>query len=135
MFVSSAFVNEVGLMDDDLFLYYEELDWCLRGRKYGWTYTYCPKALVYHKQGASINREKNSRGNSELSDYYAVRNRLLIARRYFAYTLLTLYPSFIKFIITRLFYRQYDRINMFFRILANPRRHYFEYKADRYEYT
>ena len=32
MFVRKTFIEEVGYMSEDYFLYFEELDWILRGR-------------------------------------------------------------------------------------------------------
>lgn len=52
MLVSRAFVREVGYMQEDYFLYFEEPDWAWRGRlrfKLG----YAPASVVYHKVGAS----------------------------------------------------------------------------------
>ncbi|MFD2602352.1 glycosyltransferase family 2 protein [Flavobacterium suzhouense] len=63
MFVPYTFLHDVGLLSEDYFLYYEELDWTYRARKKGWSIDWCPEAIVYHKEGASIGssyREKKS---------------------------------------------------------------------------
>lgn len=52
MLVSSAFVREVGYMQEDYFLYFEEPDWAWRGRQ-RFKLGYAPASLVYHKVGAS----------------------------------------------------------------------------------
>jgi GT2 family glycosyltransferase len=52
MLVSSQFVRDIGLLQEDYFLYYEEIDWALRARgrfKLG----YAPASCVFHKSGAS----------------------------------------------------------------------------------
>ena len=52
MLVSSQFVRDIGLLQEDYFLYYEEIDWALRARgrfKLG----YAPASHVFHKSGAS----------------------------------------------------------------------------------
>jgi len=64
MLVSRAFLADVGLMEEDYFLYFEELDWAERGRRvagqrrYG--LGYAPESFVYHKVGASIGSESRS---------------------------------------------------------------------------
>ena len=57
MFVKAGFVKEIGVMDENPFLYYEQLDWAIRGRRNGWEVGYCLDSHVYHKLGSST---KNS---------------------------------------------------------------------------
>ena len=54
LFVPKEFVEDVGLLEEDYFLYFEELDWIKRGKKRGWSLAYAPQAVVYHKEGATI---------------------------------------------------------------------------------
>jgi GT2 family glycosyltransferase len=124
MLVRKQFIKEVGIMEEDYFLYYEELDWAIRGSRKGWKLGFCPKARVYHKMGASINKENKS-GSSRMADFYSVRNRVLITRKYFPLALITLYPSFIKFIINRIRLKQFRRILMMLKILIAPEKQYF----------
>jgi len=46
-------VDEVGGLDEEFFLYGEDLDWCLRMRQQGWEVAYTPEVCVVHEQGAS----------------------------------------------------------------------------------
>lgn len=77
MMVPRKVMEEVGLMYDDYFLYYEELDWCYRVNKAGYQIVYVGQSLVHHKESVSTGR------NSPLKTYYLTRNRLLFARRNF----------------------------------------------------
>jgi GT2 family glycosyltransferase len=55
MLVSSRFIREIGLMQEDYFLYYEEADWAMRGIdrfKLG----FAPKSYVFHKSGANSSK-------------------------------------------------------------------------------
>lgn len=45
--------NEVGLMDEDYFLYFEETDFCLQAKRKGWQLWYVPESKIYHYIGAS----------------------------------------------------------------------------------
>lgn len=81
MLVSMEFVERVGLLNEDYFLYFEETDWAWRGRgcfRLGWA----PRSLVYHKVGGSIGTRTDPRRKSATCDYYALRNRLLFTRRF-----------------------------------------------------
>jgi len=82
MMVSSEFLETVGLMSEEYFLYYEELDWALRADgkfKLG----YAQDSIVYHKAGSSIGSSKNAVKRSLLSDYYLMSNRLKITKKFF----------------------------------------------------
>jgi N-acetylglucosaminyl-diphospho-decaprenol L-rhamnosyltransferase len=48
MMVRRAVLEEVGLLDDGYFLYYEETDFCLRARRAGWSCAYVPASRVVH---------------------------------------------------------------------------------------
>lgn len=46
-------IEQIGLMDDSLFMYSEETDWCLRFHKAGWTIHVDPLAEIVHLGGQS----------------------------------------------------------------------------------
>lgn len=81
MLVSRRFLERVGLMQDDYFLYFEELDWATRGRAQGFRLGYAPSSIVRHKEGASIGTSHRGPG-SILSMRYLSRNRLLFTTRF-----------------------------------------------------
>lgn len=45
--------EEIGLLDEGYFLYFEEADFCLRARKAGWKIWFVPESRVVHLEGAS----------------------------------------------------------------------------------
>ena len=49
-------IEEVGLLDEDFFMYYEDADWCYRMRKKGWKTYYFPFFEVTHCIGESDSR-------------------------------------------------------------------------------
>lgn len=87
MFVRKGFVDAVGLMAEDYFLYFEELDWAVRGRKKGFDLAYASEAIVYHKEGVSIGTGKGVT-RSQLAEYFGLRNKLLITVRFYPLALL-----------------------------------------------
>lgn len=64
-----------GLMSENYFLYYEELDWCERFRNAGKQIWFTGKTKVYHKESISVGKE------SALKTYFMNRNRLLFIRK------------------------------------------------------
>jgi GT2 family glycosyltransferase len=77
MLATSRFVREVGLLQEDYFLYYEEIDWALRGR-HKFTLAYAPRSYVFHKSGASSWKVLPS---FTTNLYY--RNRIRFVSRFF----------------------------------------------------
>src|SRR4029453_14242974 len=58
--------DEVGLFDEDFFMFSEETDWCFRFRQAGWSVWFFPGADVVHVGGASHGGrlfEENVRGH------------------------------------------------------------------------
>ncbi len=53
MMVRSKVINEVGLLDEDYFMYMEDLDWCFRFKEKGWKTFYIPSHTVIHLKGQS----------------------------------------------------------------------------------
>jgi GT2 family glycosyltransferase len=52
----TALFKDIGLFDDDFFAYYEDGDVSFRAQLAGWKIVYTPKAIAYHKQGATSNK-------------------------------------------------------------------------------
>lgn len=76
LFASAALVREIGMMSEDYFLYWEEVDWCARAAAAGHPNRYVPASRVWHKVGASLGAQ-----NSPVQIRYDARNRLLFYRR------------------------------------------------------
>jgi GT2 family glycosyltransferase len=47
------YLDDVGLFDERLFLYYEDMDLSWRGRERGWSYQYVPESVVRHVHAAT----------------------------------------------------------------------------------
>jgi GT2 family glycosyltransferase len=73
----------VGLLDEQYFLYTEELDWCFNARKAGWQIVAVPTATVKHHRGQS----SASTGTGSLTTALMVETRLRYYRK--NYTLST----------------------------------------------
>lgn len=80
-------LDEVGLFDEDFFLYMEDVDLAFRARLLGWRCVYTPYAQVYHFHGGTAGV------GSELVVYYGNRNILwYVLKDYPIHILLTSLP-------------------------------------------
>lgn len=53
MMVRNSVIKKIGLLDEDIFMFGEDIDWCWRVKQAGWKVFYVPDAIVYHYHGAS----------------------------------------------------------------------------------
>ncbi len=81
-----AMLEEIGLFDEDFFLYCEDTDLGLRARWAGWRCLYVPAAVVEHHYSHSAGRA------SRLKAYYVERNRLFVLAKNFPAGLLAKAP-------------------------------------------
>ncbi|QWV95062.1 glycosyltransferase family 2 protein [Geomonas oryzisoli] len=116
LMASRDFIETVGLLCEDYFLFFEELDWVLRanGR---FPLSWAPESLVYHKVGASVGTSSNPARKSAACDYWNVRNRIFFTRRFFPWALPTVYLALLCTLVTRLLLGRWDRAAMILRLL------------------
>lgn len=67
-------LEQVGLLDDRFYLYYEEAEWCARVRRAGYRIIHVPEARMWHKIPL------DGRTSSPMVHYYMTRNRFLFLR-------------------------------------------------------
>lgn len=90
MLVSRKFLNTVGRMSEDYFLYYEEIDWALRAKKAGFKIGYAKSSIVFHKEGAALG-SGGSKSRSLTAEYFGVKNRIKVTAIYFPFALPIIY--------------------------------------------
>ena len=69
-----------GFMDEEFFLYYEEVDWCLHLRQAGYRILAVPASVVLHGASGTLGV------TSPLIDYYMLRNHLRLIGRHWSGT-------------------------------------------------
>ena len=52
-------IDSIGLLDDKMFLYLEDVDYCVRARLSGWRVVYCPSSVIYHFAGGSTSAKRS----------------------------------------------------------------------------
>lgn len=76
LLIKAKALSKVGLFDEQLFMYFEDVDLSMRMRKKGWEIVFAPKAVLWHKVSQS------SGIGSQLSDYFTTRNRMVFGMKY-----------------------------------------------------
>lgn len=74
LLIKREVIENIGLLDPDYFLYYEDTDWCLRAKNANYKLFYVPKAKIWHKVSASMD-------NSSTTFYYGTRNHFLLMKK------------------------------------------------------
>jgi GT2 family glycosyltransferase len=77
MLVRREAVEDVGLLDDHFFMYYEDADWCLRMTQKGWKVVYSPDMTVVHQVGGEARR------SHPLAELERNRSRLYYYNKHF----------------------------------------------------
>ena len=75
MLVRREVFQRTGFLDEDYFFSFEDLDFCLRARRAGFSAVVARDAVAYHEGSASIGTQSARRL------YFATRNHLLLAER------------------------------------------------------
>ncbi|HEY3383390.1 MAG TPA: glycosyltransferase family 2 protein [Vicinamibacterales bacterium] len=70
-------VEDVGYLDDDYFLYCEDMDFAVRARAAGWELWIAPGAVVRHRESSATGGPA-----APLAMYYFVRNRHRFVRKF-----------------------------------------------------
>jgi len=70
--VRRAVIDQIGMLDERFFYYWEETEWCLRACRQGWTVMHVPRAKIWHK-----GVQRDYRPNPSVT-YYNTRNRFLM---------------------------------------------------------
>jgi GT2 family glycosyltransferase len=74
MLVRRAALEQVRLLDERFFAYYEETEWCVRASRAGFKIVHAPLAHIWHKISPA------TQADSPLVHYYMTRNRLLFLK-------------------------------------------------------
>jgi N-acetylglucosaminyl-diphospho-decaprenol L-rhamnosyltransferase len=85
--VSKEYIQKVGLMDEDYFLYFEELDFFLQGKRKNMYCWYIPSSRVFHAVGASTGISDHRKKAPRRPQYWFASRRRFFLKNYGALTL------------------------------------------------
>jgi GT2 family glycosyltransferase len=78
LMIRRTVVDNIGTLDEQFFMYGEELDWCLRTKKAGWNVMYYPDAKIIHYKGEC------SKTNRRKAAFEFYRSMYLFHKKHFA---------------------------------------------------
>jgi len=118
LMVNREFIETYGLMCEDYFLYFEEVDWVIR---MGWPSRafIATRSLVYHKGGKSTLGGQSGRDRSLMADYYIIRGRMLLARKISFLARFTVFAATTVAVMGRIFRPQKGVVNNAIRALQS----------------
>jgi GT2 family glycosyltransferase len=74
LLIKTDVIKDIGMLDPNYFLYYEDVDLCLRAHNSGYGVFYVPSSKIWHKISLKENRSLNSY-------YYGNRNSFLLIKK------------------------------------------------------
>lgn len=84
MFIPKKVLKQVGYLNEEYFLYYEELDLVERVKKLNLSLYWCKKSIIQHKGGGSAGTKSAANPKkSALSEYYSNLSALKYTSRYY----------------------------------------------------
>jgi len=110
MFVRRVLLEEIGLLGEEYFLYYEEIDWAKRMKLETpqWLVGYAPKSIVYHKEGGATGANDLAvKSYNYLADYYFITSRLKFTHKFYPSRAVLIRISMLGVALNRLSRRQY----------------------------
>ena len=89
-------IDQAGLLDENIFMYFEDNEWCLRIRHAGWKVYYDPQAAIVHLGGKSVAKNPAARRAYSESLRYFYRKHYSRAAQLLLAALLPLYRRVIR---------------------------------------
>ena len=79
MMIKARVFHAIGMLDTDLFMYWEDADFCMRAQRAGFNCMFVPSAQLWHKIS------KTTGARSPLTTFLSTRNQLVWISRYLPY--------------------------------------------------
>lgn len=79
--ISIDVLNEVGNMDEQLFIDWVDIEWGMRAKRYGYTSYVAPRVVMQHSVGDGFTKigYRNINLHSDFRNYFIVRNSIYLA--------------------------------------------------------
>ena len=80
MIIRREVLDAIGLLDEDYYTYFDDIDFCLRARKAGWPTWYVPESRVIHLVGCStkLSDPKKEQTRRRPQYWYQARTRFFL---------------------------------------------------------
>jgi len=78
LLIRKQVIDRIGMLDEDFWIFGEDIDWCIRTQKAGWKVMYYPDAHIIHYKGVGCGT------NSRKTSYEFYRAMYLFHKKHFA---------------------------------------------------
>lgn len=90
LMIRRSVFEQIGLLDEGYFLYFEETDFCLQAQRAGWSCWYVPTSRVVHFPGSSTGvTKRDERPQRRPTYWFESRRRYFLKNHGWLYTALT----------------------------------------------
>lgn len=103
MLIRREVFEKIGYFDDRFFLYYEDVDFCLRTAKKKWKIALDPTAVLFHGLSKSIGK------SSRITIYHQTRSALLFGGKYFKWSIKRIYNFIFVLLQSTIFVMHYPK--------------------------
>lgn len=104
LMIKRDLIEKIGLLDERFFLYWEDVDWCIRAKTAGFRNILVPHSHIWHKVSVSMGGTE-----SPLKAYHKTRSHLLFAKLHALWAIKKLHERFFRDVAWLLF-KSTDRI-------------------------
>lgn len=110
MIVRQAAIAEVGVLDEDFFMYAEDIDWCYRFAQAGWKTLYDPEVTIIHHKYKSGQQTANWETKSKtISAFYDTMKQFMDKHYRRKYPRVILFLSFVMIDVLKKWKMHYER--------------------------
>jgi GT2 family glycosyltransferase len=79
MIIRRATLDQIGLLDEGLYTYFDDVDLCLRARRAGWETWYIPESRIIHIAGATTGVTRRAAPNRVPAYWFQARRRCYLS--------------------------------------------------------
>ncbi len=117
IFVRNSLIESIGYLNEEYFLFAEEIDWAIRaGQEF--RHGYAPLSVIYHKRGRSTGNTVVPKQRRIDTDYFSFRSRLIVTRNYFPWALPSVVLGMLASALIRLFRGQGDHAKIIIKVIV-----------------
>lgn len=112
MLIKRHVFDKIETFDPKFFLYFEELDLCMRARNAGFNIGTCEASIVYHKESATIGDQR-----SYFSTFHFYRSLNIFLKKHYPFFVPVMYIKMVLFILNSLRKKRYKQASQLFSVM------------------
>ena len=109
MIIRREVLERIGLLDEDLYTYFDDVDICLRAWRAGWEVWYVPQSVIMHLEGQATGISSHDQRPKRRPEYWFWARRHFFLKSYGAWRTATIDAAWIVSLALRRFRRWVQR--------------------------